>query len=68
MSFTHCSTCNRAFGEKEVIYDDGGTMSIVHGGGQCKACYLKSGHKECECGQVALDSMKFCHECGKRFA
>jgi len=70
MSLDYCCTCNHKFTNRDGDYAhaDGGFMEANHGVGQCRPCYLKSGHKECgKCGQLAYERMKFCHECGTRY-
>lgn len=70
MSFDNCCTCGYAFtkvGDDTPYADGDPIMTIVHGGGQCRSCYLKDGSKlECECGSLMLKTMKFCHECGTK--
>jgi hypothetical protein len=62
MGFKNCSTCGKPI---DKVYSDGGILAISHGGGQCKECYLKDGHKECpKCEGMAYTSWKFCPNCG----
>ena len=67
MSFTHCSSCQHEFTlkDKDVPYADGGSMEVNHGGGKCRKCYIKDGHRECPCGALPFDSWKYCPNCGK---
>ena len=66
MSLTHCCTCGREYTNKDGDYchADGGVMEIIHGGGQCRDCYIKSGHPLCSNGHLNYSTSKFCHECG----
>ena len=66
MSLKACATCGHVYTNKDgdVCYADGGFMEANHGGGQCKACYLKSGHWQCRCGGLGLEGWKFCPSCG----
>lgn len=69
MSFEVCATCGHRFSKEDgdIPYADGGIMEVIHGGGQCKKCYLESGHKECACGRLAFVSDVFCSSCGNKF-
>lgn len=43
-------------------------MDVNHGGGQCKECYLSSGHKVCsKCDNVGKSSWKVCPHCGTSY-
>ena len=66
MGLNNCVTCNHEFTkiEGDIPHADGGFMEVNRGGGQCRECYLKAGHWCCECGALATDNMKFCHQCG----
>ena len=66
MSFTACVTCGHEFTKVgvDIPYADGGVLEVVHGGGQCRACYLADGHKECTCGMVLMRDWGFCPWCG----
>jgi len=69
MSFDNCATCGHEFTKigNDIPHSDG-AMDIIHGGGVCRSCYLKSGYKECgECGALAYSNMKFCSECGTQY-
>ena len=70
MSFDNCNTCNHKFTKvgNDIPYADGGFMAVNHGGGQCRSCYLKNGHWQCNCNDdiFMLENMKCCHQCGKK--
>jgi hypothetical protein len=72
MSFANCASCGHEFTNEDgdIPHADGGFMEVNHGGGQCKACYLESGHWECPCGTAGEPSLmverhRFCHQCGR---
>jgi len=67
MGFDACNNCGHVFTKEgnDIPHADGGFMEINHGGGVCRSCYLLDERWECECGSLAYDTMKFCHQCGK---
>lgn len=67
MSFDSCCTCGHVFTKEgnDIPHADGGTLEVVHGGGQCRACYLKAGHFLCPCGALGDNTWKYCPQCGK---
>ena len=71
MSFTHCATCGHEFTQQgnDNPYADGGFMEVNHGGGQCRPCFIKSGHPECPvCSKLNFSTSKFCSHCGAALA
>lgn len=58
-----CMTCNEEI-NGTIYMDDTTGLGFSRSMWQCKPCYLKSGHRECECGAFPLDAWKFCSQCG----
>lgn len=67
MDMIRCMTCGHTYTMKgkDIPHTDSSAFERIHGfGTQCRACYLKAGHWECVCGELATDRMKYCSQCG----
>ncbi len=59
-----CVTCGKNI---DVCYTDNSVLGLFHGMCQCRKCYIKDEHPECEsCKELLSPQWKYCPHCGVR--